>query len=299
MGLCFALKNLEELAAYKGDHELSADCRRRYEANKNLLNQLAWDGNWYCYATNDFGEPIGSQHNPEGSIQLNAQTWAIISGIAEGERLNKVLKTIDQELSTPYGSVLFKPAYSRYDSRIGRITAFAPGTKENAAMFCHGEAFKIYADIMLKRGDQAYASFKRLLPCADNKDIEIYKGEPYVFAEYLIGPDNNNCGEAAWTWLTGTADWTLFSAAEGILGVCPEFEGLKIDPCLPRHWKKARIKRKFRGADYAVEISNPEGVEHGVKEIKLDGQRLAGNIIPPHGDGQIHRVQVLMGKRRP
>jgi len=40
-------------------------------------------------------------------------------------------------------------------------------------------------------------------------------------------------------------------------------------------------------------------VEHGVKEIKLDGQRLAGNIIPPHGDGQIHRVQVLMGKRRP
>ncbi len=297
MGLCFALLNLEELAIYQGDSQLAQECRERYEKEKEIINRLAWDGEWYQYATNDAGEPIGSKANKEGSIPLNSQTWAIIAGIAEGERLEKVLHTIDEKLSTPYGPVLFKPGYTQYDGNIGRITSFAPGTKENAAIFCHGQAFKIYADYLLHRGDQAYASLQQLLPCASNKDIEIYKTEPYVFAEYLIGPENPNFGEGAWTWLTGTADWTLFTITEKLLGVCPEFEGLKIDPCLPRHWKTAGITRKFRGATYAVEIANPDGINHGVAEIIVDGKKLEGNIIPPHGDGQVHTVQVRMGGR--
>ena len=34
-------------------------------------------------ATKDDGEKIGSKTNPEGKIYLNAQTWSVISGIAE------------------------------------------------------------------------------------------------------------------------------------------------------------------------------------------------------------------------
>lgn len=296
MGLCFALLNLEELAVFKGDARTAGECRERYQAMKDLINRTAWDGDWYLYATNDLGEPIGSRSNAEGSIQLNPQTWAVMTGLAEGERLTKVLRTIDERLATPFGPVLFKPAYRRYDPKVGRITAFAPGTKENGAIFCHGGAFKIYADLKTGRGDAAWDTFRRILPCADNKDIEVYKTEPYIFAEYLIGPDNANCGEGAWTWLTGTADWTLFSAVDEMLGLHPEFAGLRIAPCLPRKWTKARITRKFRGATYAVEIHNPEGVETGVKEVRVDGILLDGSLIKPHGDGKIHQVKVVMGR---
>jgi cellobiose phosphorylase len=295
MGLCFALKNLEELAAFKGDLHLAQEANQRYKKEKEIINRLAWDGNWYRYAYNDFGEPIGSKTNKEGAIQLNTQTWAIMAGIAEGERLTKVLKTIDEELDTPYGPVLFKPAYQKYDIRVGRICSFAPGTKENGAIFCHGGTFKVYADLHLHRGDKAYETMSHILPCAENKDIEIYKTEPYVFAEYLVGPENPKYGEGAHTWLTGSADWSLFCVLEGMLGVCPEFEGLKIDPCFPKKWKKAKMTRKFRGATYEIEISNPKGVEYGVKAITVDGQCLTGNIIPPHNDGRVHQVKVVMG----
>lgn len=297
MGLCFALKNLEELATYTGDQKLAQECVKRFKKESDIINKIAWDGNWYCYGYNDYGEPIGSKKNEEGSIPLNSQTWAIIAGVTKGERLKRVLKTIDKDLATPYGPALFKPAYTKYNSRIGRITAFAPGTKENGALFCHGGAFKIYADLLLHRGNNAYETFTQILPNAANKDIETYKTEPYVFAEYLIGQGNVNYGEGAWTWLTGTADWTLFSASEGVLGFYPEFDGFRIDPCIPKKWKKAKITRNFRGATYEVEISNPQGVEYGVKELLVDGEKVSKSLIKPHQDGKVHKIKVIMGRK--
>ena len=116
---------------------------------------------------------------------------------------------IDHDLDTPYGPVLFTPPYTKYDGTIGRITAFAPGTKENAALFCHGGAFKMYADLKIGRADQAYETLDKILPSSPNKDIEIFKTEPYVFPEYLVGPGNPRYGEGAFSWLTGSADWVF------------------------------------------------------------------------------------------
>ena len=295
MGLCVGLKLLEELAEFIKDQDTVRECRTRYESMKSLINQYAWAGDRYVYAFNDKGEPIGSPVNREGSCQLNSQTWAVMAGIPDADQLKKVLHHIDHTLHTPYGQVLFAPPYLEYNGDIGRITAFAPGTKENAAVFIHGGAFKIMMDYELGRATEAYATMRELLPNGREKDIEVYKTEPYVFPEYTIGPGNPRYGEGAFTWLTGSADWFFIALTERMLGARPGFAGLTIGPCIPASWKQARIVRRFRGTRYDIRISNPSGVSRGVKEIKVDGQRIEGVVLPMFRDHGVHVVEVLMG----
>ena len=82
---------------------------------------------------------------------------------------------------------------------------------------------------------------------------------------------------------------------EWILGARRDFNGLRVDPCIPKKWKRCSIRRPFRGDIYDIEIENPEGVEHGVKEITVDGKTLKTNLIKPFGDGRVHKVKVILG----
>ncbi len=298
MALCRAAKQIEELAVFIGDKEVAVEMRKIYDELYEIINNAGWDGNWYLAAFNDEGYKIGSRENEEGKVPLNSQTWAILSEVAKDkERQKKILDKIDNYLDTPYGPALFLPSYTKFNPGIGRVTAFAEGTKENAAVFSHACAFKIVADCFVKRGDKAYETFSKLMPMNPAKqDHDKYKVEPYVWAEYIIGPGSTyRFGEGAFTWNTGTSPWMFTAATEWMLGCRREFNGLLIDPCLPRKWKECFIRRPFRGAIYEVSIKNPDGVEYGVKGITVDGKKLNGQLIKPHRDGKIHRVEVVMG----
>ncbi len=240
---------------------------------------------------------IGSNVNKEGKVPLNSQTWAILSGIVPPDRLKSILEKIDRYLDTPYGPALFLPSYTSFNPGIGRVTAFAEGTKENAAVFSHACAFKIVADCQIKRGDKAYETYRKLLPMSPAKhNHSKYKVEPYVWAEYIIGPGSKyKFGEGAFTWNTGTSAWMFIAATEWIAGARRELEGLLIDPCLPRRWKKCWIRRPFRGAVYEISILNPKGVQSGVRHITVDGKEQKTNIVKPHRDGKVHKVEVVMG----
>ncbi|NQU73649.1 MAG: hypothetical protein HQ547_02945 [Candidatus Omnitrophica bacterium] len=301
MALCRAAKQVEELANFLGDKEVVKEMRKIYKEMYEIINKIGWDGDWYLAAFNDEGYKIGSSKNEEGKVPLNSQTWAILSEVVtDKSRLKKILDKIDNYLDTPYGPALFLPSYTKFNPGIGRVTAFAEGTKENAAVFSHACAFKIVSDCFIKRGDKAYETFNRLMPMNPAKaDHDKYKVEPYVWAEYIIGPGSTyRFGEGAFTWNTGTSPWMFTAATEWILGCRRELEGLRIDPCLPHAWKECFIRRPFRGAVYEVYIKNPDGVEWGTKEIILDGKKLNGNLIKPHKDGRVHRVDVVMGRKK-
>jgi len=295
--LARACKQMSELAAFLKDANVEKEMKEKYEDLKKIINEVGWDGEWYLAAFNDYDRKIGSNQNNEGKVPLNSQTWAILSGVVPDSRLESILDKIDNYLDTPYGPALFLPAYTDFDETIGRVTAFAPGTKENAAVFSHACAFKIVADCTIGRGDKAFETFSRLCPMAvDKQDHDKYKVEPYVWAEYVIGPTNKyNFGEGSFTWNTGTTPWMFIAATEWILGARRDFEGLLIDPCIPKEWKECSIKRPFRGAIYEIDIKNPNGVSKGVKEVVVDGEKIDGCVIRPHGDGKIHKVSVLMG----
>lgn len=296
MGLCVGLRSLEELAGYIGDTERAEECRKRYEIMKELINKYAWAGDRYVYAYNDKGEPIGSPVNEEGGCQLNALTWAILAGIPDKEQEAKILEHIDTTLDTPYGPALFAPPYTEYNPDIGRITAFAPGTKENAAVFIHGAAFKMMMDYKLGRAEKAYRTLRQIIPNAPEKDVQVYLTEPYVFPEYVIGPGNPRYGEGAFSWLTGSADWFMVLVVQHLLGVRPTFDGLVIDPCIPSHWDSMRVLRRYRGTRYDIRIENPDGVNRGIREMQIDEKPYdPAQALPSYRDRRAHIVDVIMG----
>ena len=110
------------------------------------------------------------------------------------------------------------------------------------------------------------------------------------------GPDAPTPGEAKNSWLTGTAAWTFVSLAQGILGIRPDYDGLRIDPCIPRDWEGFRATRRFRGTVYEIDVSNPDGVSTGVRSLRVDGEEVEGNLVPLADGGAVH-VEVVLGHR--
>lgn len=313
MALVRSLKLLAEMAELINHRKKASEFRKKAEVMTRRINRWAWDGNWYVRGFTDDGTVYGSSKNREGKIFLNTQSWAILSGVAgereiekpkqgggknkelKDSRLARIMRSIGRYLDGDHGIAMFAPAYTEFDPKLGRITMFSPGTKENAAIFCHTNTFMIVAYSMVGSGNKAYRSIKKILPNCQ-RDYNLYKTEPYVLAEYLVGPGHPYLyGEGAFTWMTGTAAWAFLAATEWILGARREFKGLRIDPCIPSHWRRYRIKRPFRGAIYDIEVENPQGKENGVNSIFVDGKRIEGNLISPHSDGKVHKVKVVMG----
>lgn len=291
--LCWMLKEVAEVCARRNDDKLARKYLTQYSKLKERLNFLAWDGEWYFRATNDNRELVGSAQNDEGRIYINAQTWAVMSGVAEGERAITCLDSIKRHLDTKYGPLLLAPAYIKPDSNIGIITRFAPGTKENATVFCHTVAWTVIAECIAGRGEQAYEYWRKTSFVERGKDPDSYKAEPYVYAEFVYGPASPYFGEGSFTWTTGTAAWMWRACLDWIVGLRPHYDGLLVDPCVPG-WREFSVRRGFRGAVYQIHFRNPDGVAKGVKEMMIDGQRIEGNIIPPQTPGT-YTVEVLLG----
>jgi cellobiose phosphorylase len=295
MALVRSLKTLAELAMLIGDEEKSDQFLHKASTMSDRVNDVAWDGNWYIRGFTDDKLVYGSSKNKEGKIFINTQSWAILSGVADNERQKKILRSVDRYLDGPHGIALFYPAFSKWDKSLGRISMFSEGTKENAAVFCHAVTFQVVAECIAGRGTKAYEAMKKIMPSAQS-DYDLYKTEPYAYAEYLIGPGHPYLyGEGAFTWITGNAGWNFMAATEWVLGARREYAGLRIDPCMPKTWKQAKIRRPFRGAVYDIIIKNPNAKEKGVKKIIVDNQEIKGNLIYPHSDNKTHIVEVLMG----
>lgn len=290
-----SLKMIAELAQLIGESKKAKEFLYKAQTMTERINDICWDGNWYIRGFTDEGSVYGSKKNKGGKIFINSQSWAVLSGVADEKRQKEILKSVDKYLDGSHGIALFYPAYNNWHEELGRISMFSEGTKENAAVFCHAATFHIVAECLAGRGTKAYQGIKKLMPNAQ-RDYDLYKTEPYVYAEYLVGPEHPYLyGEGAFTWITGTAGWQFMAATEWLLGARRDYDGLRIDPCIPKRWKKAKIKRPFRGAIYDITIHNPKGKEKGVKQVWVDGEPIDGDLIYPHSDGKTHHVKVVMG----
>jgi cellobiose phosphorylase len=109
------------------------------------------------------------------------------------------------------------------------------------------------------------------------------------------GKDAKNFGQGKNSWLTGTAAWNMVAISQYILGVKPEFDGLRVDPSIPAAWDGFTATRQFRGDTYEITIKNPDHVNKGVKSLTVDGVAVDGCIVPVAGDGKSHKVEVVLG----
>ena len=124
---------------------------------------------------------------------------------------------------------------------------------------------------------------------------DLHKVEPYVYCQMIAGKEAFKPGEAKNSWLSGTASWNFYAMTQYILGVKPDYEGLLINPCIPKKWDGFKMKRKFRGATYLIEVRNPEHVSKGVKQITVNGTSIEGNLVPILEVGKEHIIEVIMG----
>jgi len=295
MMLVYMAKDMAKLAEVSGR---SSDVQKYTDiANKmkDTLNKETWDGSWYLRGFTDDGDPIGSSKNKEGQIYLETQSWAVMSGVAEGERAKKCLDSVKKYLATEYGIMLMTPPYSKFYHEYGSIAVYPPGLKENGAIFCHPNPWAMVAETMIGRGDQAFDYYKAILPATKNKIPEIHKVEPYIYCQMIAGRDHRNFGEGKNSWLTGTAAWNFVAISNWILGIRADYKGLIVDPCIPEKWKGFSVKRTFRGSNYYITVRNPEHVNKGVKKMVVDGKPVSGNLIPAFKDKKDHHVEVELG----
>jgi len=301
MQLCYLLKEYADIAARTGHADKAREWMEKHKLIKDACNRYAWDGNWYVYAFAD-GEkepyPIGASKNPEGTIYLNAQSWALIGGVADDERADKSLEAVRSRLLSDFGPLLFTPSYTQPDKHVGVQSEYAPGWR-NACMYPRPAGWAIIAACMANKPDLAWAMYKPASLTYISKDIERYRAEPYAYTENYVGPDHPKAGLGQFKWNLGEgANWMWHSYVYYILGIRPEFGGLVIDPKIPSHWPGYTVERYFRGDQYIIEVTNPSRVGQGVKSILMDGKPIKGNMITPPKDGKQHIIKVVMGVKK-
>ena len=148
----------------------------------------------------------------------------------------------------------------------------------------------------LGHGDRAFEVYRRTAPAYLEDISEIHRTEPYVYSQMIAGKDAPTFGEAKNSWLTGTAAWTFLSISQAILGIKPGLDGLEIDPCIPAGLRGFVLTRRYRGAVYEITVENPDGVQHGVKELYADGRKV--DVLPVCAPGKVMQVRVVMGNPR-
>lgn len=287
-----------DLCVRIGKHDLAKSCLAEVDKMRTTIAKHAWDGEWFLRAYDARGEKVGSNDNAEGKIFIESQGFCAMAGIGfdDGKAL-QAMQSVEKHLSTDFGIMLNQPAFTTYNKYLGEITSYPPGYKENAGIFCHNNPWITISEAMLGRGEKAFEYYSKITP-AFLQDIQsLHKTEPYVYSQMIAGADSANPGEAKNSWLTGTAAWNYYAATQYILGIRPEYAGLRIDPCILPSWDIVTVTREFRGANYTIQLLNPLGLSKGAVQLEIDGQTVAGNIIDPAIYANQHNIVATLCKK--
>ncbi len=285
-----------KLCELRGESDKAAEALKHVDEMYQATITAGWDGEWFVRAYDASSQKVGSKECEEGQIYIEPQGFCVLAGIGVEEGLAvKALDSVKERLDTKYGIMILQPAYTKYYLNLGEISSYPPGYKENAGIFCHNNPWVSIAETVVGRGSRAFEIYRKTCPAYLEDISEIHCTEPYVYSQMVAGRDAYYHGQAKNSWLTGTAAWTFVNVSQHILGVQPQYDGLGIDPCVPKGFGDFKLTRKFRGADYEIEVQNPDGVEKGVKNLIVDGKEVPGCVVPFEEGKKSYKVTVVMG----
>ena len=253
-----------------------------------------WDGKWFLRAYDAHGKKVGSKTNDEGQIYIEPQGMCVMAGIGvETGEAQKALDSVKERLETKYGIVILNPAYTSYRLNLGEISSYPPGYKENAGIFCHNNPWVVFAETVMGHGNRAFSLYKKTCPAFLEDISEIHRTEPYVYCQMVAGKDAPTFGEGKNSWLTGTAAWTFTVLTQGILGIQPDYDGLRVDPCIPSNVKEYKVNRLFRGTMYHITVKNVHHRQKGVSKMIVDGKEVPVGTIPLSNKKSV-KVEIIM-----
>ena len=287
--LRYALETYADICARKNlpaEVTWARDNRATLDAD---IQRHCWDGNWFARAFRDDGTAIGVARNSQGRIFLESNAWAVISGAATPEQAQLTMAAIHDELFSPFGLILCSPGFTKLDNTAAANILGNPGIKENAGVFCHTQGWAIIAETLLGHNDRAYEYYRAYMPAAYNTRADIRQTEPYVHSQSTHSRFSRKEGASRLPWLTGAAAWAYFAATHHLLGIQPDYDGLRLAPCLPTAWPEVTVRRVFRGKVFNIAIHNRGA---GTVSITCNGQRMDGNLIPTTAFLDENRVEV-------
>lgn len=281
---CLAAKELADIAVARGLPEEARTYREVAATMEATVWDHGWDGAWFRRAYDAFGQVIGSASCDEGQIFIEPQGICIMAGLGiEDGRAVMALDSVRERLATEHGILLQQPAFSRYQVRLGEISSYPPGFKENASNFCHTNPWIMIAETLVGRGDAAFDYYTRINPSAREEISDLHRCEPYVYAQTIAGRDTPKHGEAKNSWLTGTAAWNYVAITQWILGIRPTYSGLEVAPVIPSNWDGFTAKRVFRGVTYNITVER-KGAGNSIA-LAVDGHPIGGTVVPLPVDG--------------
>jgi len=270
-------------------HE-AATVERAVADMESAILMDGWDGEWFLRAYDSAGNKVGSQECSEGKIYIEPQGFCALAGIGkETGHMKKALDSTRERLLGQYGIELLAPCYTEYHLELGEISSYPPGFKENGSVFCHSNPWIACGEAVLGRGNEAFDVYRRICPAYLEDDSEIHETEPYVYSQTVTGRASGAPGHAKNSWLTGTASWAFVSISQAILGIQPDYDGLRVNPCLPDELKKLTVRRTFRGAEYIIHIR-----QTGRRSMMVNSIPMEGNIIPLFPAGNKVDVEVSL-----
>ncbi|MDO5155447.1 MAG: N,N'-diacetylchitobiose phosphorylase [Eubacteriales bacterium] len=271
MQLYYAFSVLRKFADYKKDTDYINYLDENQKNLGDIIQRYCWEEDRFVRGYKEDGQVIGSKKDPEANMWLNPQSWAVISGLASNEQAELALESVHRELNTPYGVRLMSPSYVEHAFDGALMLLFNESTKENGGIFSQTQGWIILAEALMGHGNRAFEYFKESSPASMNEKAEIRKLEPYCHGQFTESSDSPFEGRAHVHWLTGTASTVMVGCVEGILGLRPDFDGLRIEPSICSEWKEFTMEKDFRGCKLHITVKNPNAKESGVTRVILNG----------------------------
>ncbi|WP_145053297.1 GH36-type glycosyl hydrolase domain-containing protein [Paenibacillus xylanexedens] len=291
----YAFNVWADIAEQAGHAEVAGEFRQEATQTNAVANEYLWDGNWYARGITDDNVVFGVSTDVEGRIYINPQSWALMSGAADQEKREKLIRAVEEQLESPYGVEKLAPSFTAMREDVGRVTQKHPGSAENGAVYNHAAAFYIYSLYLVGEKERAYRLLRKMIPGPNAEDI-IQRGQlPVFIPNYYRGAYRQfprTAGRSSNLFNTGTVPWVYRCVIDGLFGLQGHPRGLLVRPQLPEDWNKASVTRLFRGAELRVNMEKDASVE--VMEVHVNGQRIDGDIITDIQAGTTYDVLVKL-----
>jgi cellobiose phosphorylase len=278
--LYYAFEIMIRFAKYKKDSTAETQMTELKTRFGKIIEERGWNTDRFVRGITENDVIVGKPGDPEAAIWLNPQSWAVISGFADETRGKAIMDLVHRELNTKYGVRLMSPSYQKHAFDGALALLFNPSTKENGGIFLQPQGWVILAEALLGRGGRAVEYYLESCPAAQNNIADIRLMEPYAYSQFTESVDSPFEGRSHVHWLTGTASTVMVGSVEGILGLRPDIEGLRLAPAIPSSWKSFTMEKVFRRSKLSIKVNNPDGRESGCKKLTVNGTAMEGNYIP-------------------
>jgi len=281
-----------EICRRTGHAEEAVEAEAAVARMNAAIIEHGWDGEWFLRAYDDAGRKVGSRECADGKIFIESNGFCAMAAVgADRGYPVRALDSVGRHLATEHGILILDPPYREYHVELGEVSSYPPGYKENAGVFCHNNPWIMIGECVAGRPERAFEYYRKISPAWRDGIQDLHRMEPYVYSQMIAGRAAVRHGEAKNSWLTGTAAWNFIAVSQWILGIRPDWDGLRIEPCLPRELDRVEIERRFRGCLYRVEVRNT-GRSLAGQRLLVDGSPFPSIVVPPAASGSVIHIIV-------